>query len=790
MSLIRPSGPAPARIMIVAEFPSEGDFRAGVALSDGNGSTFNDMLKDAGILRSQCYITSALKIRPPRGEIESLIAVKKKDITPAHTITRDKHVLPLVCDHMQMLAREIEQVRPTVIIALGNTAMWMLTGQWGITSWRGSMLNADLATGLDYQPAVIPTLPPGFVNAAWEKRGIVVQDLKRAVSILRAGGFNRPEYSFVIRPDYATVLRHLDLLQRLVEAEPTKLSVDLETRAYNIACIGLAWSKLEAICIPLMCTERPDGYWSEEEEAEIVYRLWKLLTHPNAVIVGQNFHYDAQYTDRSWGFVPRLVRDTMIAQHSCFSTMQKGLDFLSSMYCSFHEYWKDEGKEWNPSIPEDRYWTYNCKDAVITYEVDDEEQRVVDAIGVRGPHDFQQKLWWPVLKTMQRGVRINEATRSEFRKAVQAQIEDRQAWIEDVLGEPINIRSPAQMCELFYLKLGQPVVLGRKTRTPSTDDEALLRIAAREPALRPLIEKIQDLRSLGVFQSTFIDSRCDVDGRMRSTFSIPGTDTYRFSSSANAFGTGLNLQNIPKGGDGERLSLPNIRSMFIPDPGRTFFDIDLGSADLRIVVWESGASELKAMLREGLDPYTEVAKEFYHDPTLTKKDPRRQLFKAFCHGTNYLGSAKGLAERLGLLVHEAEKTQAWYFGKFPEIRRWQDDVKDQVVKRRMVENIFGYRRYFLERIEGTIFNVAIAWIPQSTVGCLINRAYMAIDEQEPEIEVLLQVHDSLAGQFPTRREDELTQRVIELAEIPLPYDDPLVIPVGCKTSRVSWGDCD
>lgn len=230
--------------------------------------------------------------------------------------------------------------------------------------------------------------------------------------------------------------------------------------------------------------------------------------------------------------------------------------------------------------------------------------------------------------------------------------------------------------------------------------------------------------------------------------------------------------------------------MFVPDPGRTFFDIDLSSADLRIVVWESDEAEMKAMLRAGLDPYTEVAKEFYHDPSLTKKDPRRQLFKAFCHGTNYLGSAKGLAERLGLSVHEAEKTQAWYFGKFPRIKRWQDDIKDQVVKRRMVENIFGYRRYFLERIEGTIFNVAVAWIPQSTVGCLINRAYMAIDQQEPEIEILLQVHDSLAGQFPTRREAELTQRVIELAEIPLPYDDPLVIPVGCKTSRESWGDCE
>jgi DNA polymerase I-like protein with 3'-5' exonuclease and polymerase domains/uracil-DNA glycosylase len=790
MSLIKPSGPAPARIMIVAEFPSDSDVRSGLALSDGNGHTFNDMLKDAGILRSQCFVTSALKVRPPGGDVETLITSKKKSISAAHVVTRDRHILPLVCDHMQILAREIEQVQPNVIIALGNAALWMLTGCWSITSWRGSMLECDLPLGLPYKPKVLPTLPPGFVNMAWEKRGIVVSDLRRAAKMAQTRELIRPEYNFILRPDFALACRYLDLLQRLVEAEPTKLSVDIETRAYHIACIGLAWSPRDAMCLPLMCTERASGYWSEAEEAEIVWRLRRLLTHPNAQVVGQNFHYDAQYIDRYWLFTPRLVRDTMIAQHSCFSTMPKGLDYLSSMYCDFHEYWKDEGKEWNPAIPEDQYWGYNCKDAVITYEVDSVEQSLVDQLGVRAPHDFQQRLWWPVFDTMRRGVRIDEAARARFRIAVQAQIDEREQWLTAVLGESINIRSPAQMCNLFYIQLGQPVVLGRKTKTPSTDDEALNRIAAREPALRPVVEKIQELRSLSVFMSTFINSACDVDGRMRSSFSIPGTDTYRFSSSANAFGSGLNLQNIPKGGESDRLALPNIRSMFIPDPGRTFFDIDLSSADLRIVVWEADEPEMKAMLREGLDPYTEVAKEFYHDPSLTKKDPRRQLFKSFCHGTNYLGTAKGLAERLGLSVAEAEKTQAWYFGKFPRIKRWQDDLKDQVVKRRMVENIFGYRRYFLERIEGTIFNVAAAWIPQSTVGCLINRAYMAIAEQEPSIEVLLQVHDSLAGQFPTSDEERCTRRVIELAEIPLPYSDPLVIPVGCKTSRLSWGDCE
>jgi len=237
-------------------------------------------------------------------------------------------------------------------------------------------------------------------------------------------------------------------------------------------------------------------------------------------------------------------------------------------------------------------------------------------------------------------------------------------------------------------------------------------------------------------------------------------------------------------------SLPNVRKLFIPDPGMTMFDIDLSSADLRIVVAESDENELRQMLDEGLDPYTEIAKEHFHDRTITKQDPRRQTFKSFAHGTHYLGTAKGLAERLGMDVHEAERTQAWYFSRFPKIKRWQDNLKDTLVKRCLVQNVFGYRQFFFDRIEGTVFNQAAAWIPQSTVACIINRGYVKIDEELPEVEILFQVHDSLAGQYPTHLGDWMKNEILKRAEIPLPYPTPMVIPVGIKTSTVSWGHCE
>jgi DNA polymerase-1 len=228
----------------------------------------------------------------------------------------------------------------------------------------------------------------------------------------------------------------------------------------------------------------------------------------------------------------------------------------------------------------------------------------------------------------------------------------------------------------------------------------------------------------------------------------------------------------------------------------TFYDIDLSKADLRIVVWESDCKEMKAMLKEGRDPYIEIAREFYRDPTITKKsasggeNPKYRLFKSFAHGTHYLGTPQGLARRLGLTVHEADRTQRWYFERNPEIRAWQNEFVRTLNRTRKVRNVFDFERYYFDRIDDSTAREAIAWLPQSTVALYINHILVALDETSRLVQPLLQVHDSLPGQFPTARADESLADLRRAAEIVLPYDDPLVIPIDIKTSTVSWGACE
>jgi DNA polymerase I-like protein with 3'-5' exonuclease and polymerase domains/uracil-DNA glycosylase len=814
MHLYPGDGPVPAKVMLVGEAFGQTEAATGAPFQGASGQELNRMLHDAGIMRSECFVTNLVNAQPLYNNLGAWIAEKKKDIKPSYVNIRGVWVDPIIKAGFNALLRDIAAVQPDVICAAGNYAMWALTGLLGITKWRGSQLYMDVPAELwpvdlitpGWTPPrikLIPTLHPAFVLRDMTQRAIVVNDLKRVARERGSKTYsNLPNWEFIVKPNIDTVLGVLgELLRRLDAGELEWIDFDLETKAFHIETVGLSWSRDEAICIPIMCRSDSSGYWLASEEAAIVWRLYRVMTHPRVKIRGQNLLYDCQYTYRYWHFVPRVAQDTMISHHSAWCGLPKSLAYQASMYCDHYVYWKDDGKVADEKVPEERRWKYNCEDCVRTREVGEVSAQTLDKLGLTEVDAFQQKFFWAVLQCMQRGVRIDKKLRSTMQVELMNEIAEREAFFHRVLGHSLNPKSPLQMSKLFYEDLKQPANYTRaKKGVPghlTCDDEALRKIALREPILAPLIRRIAEYRSLGVFLATFVNAPLDVDGRMRTSYNICGTETFRFSSSENAFGSGTNLQNVPKGGedDDSGLVLPNVRKLFIPDDGFEMFDQDLSKADLRIVTWEADEPEMKAMLREGKDPYIEIAREFYKDPTITKlksdgsENPKYRTFKSFAHGTHYLGTPHGLSARLGLTVHEAERAQAWYLGRMRRIKAWQKDFCERVSARRYVQNIFGYRRYYFGRIDEATFREAIAWVPQSTVALYINRIWMDLHERHPMIWVLLQVHDSLVGQYPIHRRDEAHRQLDEASRIVLPYDDPLIIPSGRKTSTVSWGDC-
>lgn len=214
---VRPVGPCPATIMLVGECPGEQEVARGEPFVGFSGQELSRMLQEAGIMRSACFITNVVRIRPPGNDINAFIAQRKSDIGPQHLMLRDKFVLPVVRDGFELLKREIEMCKPNVIIAFGNVSLWALTGKWGITSWRGSVMECDLPLALDYRPKVIPAYHPAAILRQWSWRQIAVHDLRRAKKESVTRELYRPNYNFCIRPDYNQVISVLGQLYEQLE---------------------------------------------------------------------------------------------------------------------------------------------------------------------------------------------------------------------------------------------------------------------------------------------------------------------------------------------------------------------------------------------------------------------------------------------------------------------------------------------------------------------------------------------------------------------------------------------
>src|SRR5690606_31591478 len=357
------------------------------------------------------------------------------------------------------------------------------------------------------------------------------------------------------------------------------------------------------------------GYWRLDEECAIIAQLRN--TFSACEIVGQNFLYDMQYIVHWWMMRPRCAFDTMIAQHVVWPDLPKGLDFLSSMYCERHVYWKDEGKTFDlEHHDEEQLWTYCCKDACTTFEVRPVLQSCIDHFKLAEVFAFQMQMFEWVLDTMLDGVRVDEKLRGSMVMDLLNAMDQYAEWFDSIIAPEVYTSrkgtknwwdSPQQQMTIFYETLGVKPVIKRATGRWTCDDDALTRIGQREPLLKPLCKALSNYRSLGVLMRTFLTAPLDHDRRLRCSYNIAGTRTYRLSSSENAFGRGTNLQHVTAGDPDEDddesrllpsyLPRPNLRRVIVPDPDHYIIEMDLERADLYVVVWEADDEKLKEVLR-------------------------------------------------------------------------------------------------------------------------------------------------------------------------------------------------
>jgi len=763
-------GPLDSPIWIVGEAPGAEEELQGRPFVGASGRELTNMLNQAGIARTSCRVLNVFKTRPPDNDISHFVAKRKRAPWPDAVQFQGRWVRADQFPDVEDLLTEVRTHRPKVVLALGDIALWALTGRSGIGTWRGSILPFGEGT------YVIPTYHPAAILRQWSDRKDVIVDMKRALW-LATGERQPPAWSTHVDPSFDEALEFIEECKHR-----SMVSLDLETGSGQILCIGLAFGH-EAMSIPLV----QDGVsrWSEGEELQLLLSLRDLCS--SGRVVGHNLLYDAFWL--AWLFAiwltPKL--DTMLAHHLCFPGTKKSLAYCASLYCDWYTFWKheryggeDEWKDWPTALLDQRALRrYNCLDCLYTLQVAEALYRIVDARQLHQQLSIQMGLFAPVLKMELRGLPVDVEERRRMSMAAVKAIKDRLAYLRELFGhdvDPWATRQGGQLHKLFAEDFGLRLPLDKKTRKPSVGDEALDELAREEPLLAPAIRAIREARSVRSMLSGLLQAPGPQD-RLYCSFNPAGTATFRFSSSRNPLGWGTNLQNIPKPGAKGKASIPDEvgspRALIVPDPGYVLIEADLERADLYVVVWEADDEVLKHLIRH----------EDIHAANAKVIGTNRDFAKQFVHMVNYGAKPRTVAKTLRISVAWATQCRNRWFAEHPKILQWHERIEREIREKRRVRNQFGYELIIFDRPEDALTE-ALAWIPQSTVAICTNLGLLNI-ERDPEarrldIQPLAHWHDALLLQAPEAHLKEALEVVKRCMSVVVPYPDPLVIPVDVK----------
>jgi len=479
-------------------------------------------------------------------------------------------------------------------------------------------------------------------------------------------------------------------------------------------------------------------------------------------------------------------------------------------------------------------WHYCGIDAAVTRELFDNFKPNVEQ-NCKRTYEFEMAMLGPAFSMMRRGLRVDKEGMKIVHRTLRAK-ESKLGSLWQTITHPlsdgdINPASGKQCMELLYGTLGIPTMYQRTgsggSPRPTLNRAALERIIDKYPRGKLLARILLTLRDLAK-KLQVCKTKLDPDGRLHTSFKVAGTNTWRWSSSSTAFRTGTNMQNITK----------ELRRMYVPDPGYKFFYADLDQAESLAVAYLSEDENYIAAC-ESPDLHTAIAKQIWPD-IVTDRDTAelpylhglsyRDLAKRAGHATNYGLTPGSLQNHLNLKLRDAWKFHLNYIGgaiPCDQIKRWHDQVPEDGFDKMgdfgdgvgmlEVEGAFpGIRQWhkgvlaklykdgslttpldFTRRFWGNpaahkVIREAIAFVPQSTIACLLHIGmYRVWRELDPkDVQILCNVHDAILGQIREEVFDECIEDVLTCMRNPIPIlDRTLNVPVSVEVGY-NWSPVD
>ena len=585
--------------------------------------------------------------------------------------------------------------------------------------------------------------------------------------------------------DYKLVENEEDLLKlRDYFLTNDFLSLDTETTstsAIDAELVGLSFAvkEFEAFYVPVPA--------NHEEALRIVNIFKDVYENPKILKIGQNLKYDLEVLRNYDVRLAGPMWDTMIAHYLIQPELHHNMDYMAEIYLNYQTIHIDEligprGKnqrsmrDLSPTL----VYEYACEDADITLRLKNKLEPELKKFECEKLfYDIEMPLM-PVLAEMEmNGVCLDTQSLQETSKVFTDRMNEIEARIYELAGQPFNIASPKQVGEILFDKL-KIVEKAKKTKTGQyvTSEEVLQQLKNKHEIVADILEH----RGLKKLIGTYIDALPKLinprTGHIHTSFNQTVTATGRLSSSDP------NLQNIPiRGEDGKE-----IRKAFIPEPGCLFFSADYSQIELRVMAHLSQDPQMIEVFREGKDLHAATAANIYKKPIEEVTRDERTKSKRANFGIIYGITIFGLAERLDIPRDEAKMLIDGYFATFPQVHDYMEKSKEIARQKGYVTTLFGRRRYLPDinshnaTVRGFAERNAINAPIQGTAADIIKVAMIRIhnrfNAEGIRSKMILQVHDELNFSVYPEEKERVERIVLEEMQAAFPLIVPLVADSG------------
>ena len=528
-----------------------------------------------------------------------------------------------------------------------------------------------------------------------------------------------------------------------------------------------------------------------KEWAGVFYEAMDKFDGP---IVCHNIAFEARWFDvhSTWKMPWERAHDTMIMAHIIDPLGSGALKRLASLYVDGRAAAMQEtldtslitnGWTWG-TVPTNfqPYWAYGALDTVLTMRI---WEQFWEKCGPEGPYHRAYELEMAARKIVTRmeinGARIDlDYSKKKFDELT-SYAESVKDWAKKTYNG-VSITSNIQLVRLFE-GMGAEITSYTPSGQKSADKDQLklLSIDGNEE-VRNLADIVLKQRKADKLANTYFANflNDNVNGFVHPSVKTLGARTSRMSIQNPA------LQTLPKGD-------ATVRTAFIPkDEDHVIITSDLDQVEFRMFASLSKDPNLITLFNRadatGSDPFTEIGREIYNDPTMQRSDKRRNLIKGTVYGRLYGAGVAKQALTAGVAETQMRQVSDAFDTRYPGMAMFQRQIEDAGMRRLKAEGqgyVYTWTGRRLPCDEDRAYTL-VNYLIQGGAAEVFKSNLVKLDQADLTELLIVPVHDEIVLNAPRKDAQEIMQVVKECMTTREGWDVPLTS--GIDGPMETWGD--